>query len=684
MIEQQPHDPQRQAREQVAQIVREIEALTDAGGPPETYFPAFLSRLVAVLGAEAGAVWLRDPNRRLGLACEVNLAGTGFHEQPDARPRNDRILAHMLDKGEARILAADEEHELVAPTRHVLLLAALQRSKECVGVVEIFQRPDSPRDARPGYLQFMEQMCGHASRYLQEQDAARTQTTPAEFWKQFERFLLQMQRSLDSNEVSATAANDGRQLIQCDRTSIAIRRGGRTTISAMSGADAVNRRANLVRSMEKMADRVIAAGEPLLFTGQLEQLPPQIEQPLADYVHESGSRLVHIVPLFESEPLIKPPRDDGKPETAQSNHANRNPIGALIVEQVSESRPRPGLKDRSALVAEHTAAALHNALTHERLFLLPVWRYLGRIFERVRGRMLHKVLAVVALLLAVTAALIVVPWEYRVEGKGRLMPVIKRDVFASWDGEVVDILVNSGDHVQPDQPLIRLRNDELQAKLLAARNDLNVKQQLLFAYQAQLDEAVKKAARNDEIELQGKISQTRIEIAGAQEQAKVLEEQSAQLVLRSPIAGVVATFQVQQTLKNRPVQRGEVLLEVMDETGDWQLELEIPEDRMGHVLRRQQALQTHELPVEFLLATSTEETYHGVLKESATRSALAEGEGSVVEVHASIDPNDMPKLKDNLRIGADVRAKVGCGNRALGYVLFGDVVEFIQKRVMLW
>jgi hypothetical protein len=37
-----------------------------------------------------------------------------------------------------------------------------------------------------------------------------------------------------------------------------------------------------------------------------------------------------------------------------------------------------------------------------------------------------------------------------------------------------------------------------------------------------------------------------------------------------------------------------------------------------------------------------------------------------------------------MRIGAEVRAKISCSDRSLGYVLFGDVIEFIQKRLLFW
>lgn len=669
-------------REQVRTAAREIEALVDAGGPPEAFFPEFMTRLVYVLNAEAGALWLRDGANRVNLACDVNLAGIGFFECADSKRINDKLLGDTLTTGQTMLHVPRSLHGTVeTPTRHVLLLAAVQRGKECVGVIEVFQRPDTPPEDRPESLQFMEQMCGHASRYIQNQEAAKTQLSPVEFWKQFERFLLQLERTLDVSEVAGTAANDGRQLLQCDRVSVALRRGVKTVVAAVSGAAEVNRRSNQVRLLETLTDRVIATSEPLLYTGQIEHLAPQIEEPLADYVHESNSRMVHIVPLFESEPPVAPGKKD---EPRETRPAKRRPLGALIIEHISESRPKPGHMERATLLADHSSAALHNALTHENLFLLPLWRFLGRGVERLRGRTLYKVIAGAVLLLGSAIGLAVIPWDYRVEAKGRLMPAIQREVFAPWEGEVVELFANSGDLVEKGQQLVLLRNEDLQAKLLAASNELHEKQELEFALQAQLDAANKKGDRNEQIQLQGKIKQTEIEIAGASDQVRILEDQTKKLRVLSPIKGVLATFQLEQLLKNRPVQRGEVLLEVMDENGPWRLELEIPEQRMGHVLRRQTSTGNLQLPLEFLLATTTETTFEGRLAESSSKSEVAEEEGSVVEVYATINDDEFPKLKDNLRIGADVRAKIDCGKRSLGYVLFGDVIEFIQKRVLLW
>ena len=183
-------------------------------------------------------------------------------------------------------------------------------------------------------------------------------------------------------------------------------------------------------------------------------------------------------------------------------------------------------------------------------------------------------------------------------------------------------------------------------------------------------------------ELQGELKETNIEIIGLLEQIAIFEERVEHLTVRSPIDGVVATFQVEQKLQNRPVRQGEALVEVMDETGPWRLELEVEEHRLGHILEGEQKLHTENLPVEYVLATRPESTYTGSMETIATRADVAAEKGTIVEVFTKINADDLPA--DRRRIGAEVRAKLNCGKSSLGYVLFGDVIEFVQKHWWRW
>lgn len=80
--------------------------------------------------------------------------------------------------------------------------------------------------------------------------------------------------------------------------------------------------------------------------------------------------------------------------------------------------------------------------------------------------------------------------------------------------------------------------------------------------------------------------------------------------------------------------------------------------------------------MEFVLATDSEKTVKGTLGEIDTRTNSSQELGGVIVAFATFDKSELPRTP---RIGAEVRAKISCGEKSLGYVLFGDVVEFAQK-----
>lgn len=670
------------ARERVLALARQIEDLSHSETDEATYFPEFLKRLLSAVGAPAGVVWMKGAGGNVNPKCEQGLNSTGYKENPQADQTNAGLLTEVFQNGVSVMFGGGERSDKPTPTNHLYVLSPILKGRECVGVVEVFQRPDTDPRARPGYLQFIEQMCGYASRYVKLREEGQVEAPPTDFWREFNRFTVDLQRSLVVKEVSATAANDGRQLIRCDRVSVAVFHGKQLRMQAISGQESVNRKANAVRLLEKLAAKVVATQEPLMYVGRVDNLPPQIEKPLADYIQESGARCVIVIPLFASEPLIT--REPDK-KTGKKPELKRKVIGAYLVEQITESRPKPGMVDRLNLVTEHVAASLSNSLAHQNLFLLPVWRALGGVMESLRGRTLYKVLAVVVLLVAFTLSLIFLQWDYRVEGKGRLMPVVKHEVFAMEEGQVMDVPVRGGEQVKAGEVLVRLRNEELAQKLKQVESEITEYHQMYLSLENQRNQIQNSNAPDSAAQvakIQGEIVAAGVRLEFARSRKQVLDRQMEQLVVRAPSAGVVATFHVEQLLENRPVQRGEVLLEVMDTTKDWRLELDVPDYRLGHILKAQDAFQKQDLDVEFVLGTASENRHQGKLAGISTRAVPAEQEGSVVEMFVSISPDVKKELGERLRIGAEVRGKINCGKQMLGYVMFGDVVEFIQNR--LW
>lgn len=559
-------------------------------------------------------------------------------------------------------------------------------------VVELFFPPEIARD-RSAIELATDEVVALLSRSISAKPVAAGTTAAADtlnsdFWKRMDQFGLALQRSLSIADVAMVAANDGRVLLECDRVSIAMKHGPRARIAACSGQETIQQRANLIHQMSRLANAVCELGEPVVYRGTQEGFPASFAEPLAKYLEESRSRMVGLYPLRENLPHHQVEQDLADQKRISAGAV----IGCLIVEQSTESDPQPAVIQRVPLLIDHVSAALSNARHQESIFLLPLWRTVGRTMGWFRGRRLAIAIAILAAMGLLTGVLATVPWEYRVEASGRAMPVEQHDLFAPWDGVVVQVLVENGQTVKQGQELLTIRSDDLDTELLAAENARDERAQRIAALIQQSRVAERNNQKEESLRLTAEMRTAEIERAGAELQIKKYQERKAALLVRSPINGVVASFQVAQNLLDRPVRRGDRLIEVMNVDGPWRLELDVPEYRMGHLLHRialvtgQPAPSPHEprqlpaagqLTVDYIAATAVSQKHQGQLIEVGTRSNESQEEGTVVECHVRINPDDLP----GRRIGAEVTAKIHCGKQSLGYVLFGDVVEFIQRKV---
>lgn len=663
-----------QTQQKLEQLRRRCDLLLDESLTLEAFARDIVESIVRIIGCTAACVIQFENRSDFRI-----LAGNGlnslsvdgvFSLDPDHVARAVQSI-----REQKTIVETDRAVPEAGLKRHTLVITPVVATTFPLRTVELLVL-DSPTPERLAHFkEVAESVSQYFNRYIDEQAVRKAPSTTEEFWKLFDQFMLKLQASLDLKQTIAVAVNDGRTLIGCDRVSIALKHGNRTRVYGISGQEGVQHRANLVQSMAKVAETVIGIGAPITYRGTFEDLPPDLEKPLADYLAESRTRMVKMVPLREPLPL-KTDDDDDTP--AQRNAKERRVIGCLFVEQATELRPKPAVVERTELLTEHIENAISNCEHYESIFLLPVWRTIGRTLRWFKGRRLWTAVAVLAGLLLLSLALWLVPWDYRVEALGQTMPVVQHEVFAPWDGDVEKVLVESGQSVKAGDPLVLLVSDDLDAERIAVSAEILEKKKLESALALSLNEAERARDRNDFIRIQGELAKTRVEIQGAEERLRKIQTRIDKLTVKSPADGVVATFQVQQLLQNRPVRRGELLLEVMQPDGPWRLELEIPEYRMGHLLTALHASESGTLPVEYVLATQVEKSHPATLTHVASRSNESEEEGTVFEVHASISPEDLPSRN----IGAEVTAKINCGPKSLFYVLFGDVVEFLQR--ILW
>ena len=321
------------------------------------------------------------------------------------------------------------DDEAANPTEFLLVFGPLRTDLEMVGLVEIFQRPKRRRRSSKAICA---SWCKCANWPATSSRATSCGTSPiarcsGPGWKTSPAACIPRWSPL---ETAYTIANEARRLIECDRVSVAIRKGNRCTIEAVSGQDVFDKRSNTVRLLGRLASAVVATGEPVWYAGDTRDLAPQVEDAVQEYVDDAHSKMIAVLPLGR-------PKPDQDADEHEKDDAE-GPVGALIVEQIEDNRVAPAMAQRVDVVCRHSSVAMANAMEHQSLFLMPLWRAIGKSKFIVQARTLPKTIMVAVAVVAVIVALFLVPADFDLHAKGTLEPVDRKDVYAGVEGQVYE------------------------------------------------------------------------------------------------------------------------------------------------------------------------------------------------------------------------------------------------------
>jgi hypothetical protein len=685
-----------EARRQILAIVDQIRALAQGDVKEAEFFSALLAKSIEAMGAVGGIVWLVRDQGRVESVTGQGVEHTGIAQDQDTQAAHGKLVGALMGNPTGLIVPpragltnADGSAAASNPTDLLVVAAPIDRDGTRAGLIEIFHQRNAPEVER-GYLKFLQEVTQPARTFLDRQQLVTLDSQQTAL-VQVDRFSRAVHETLDPVSTAFVLANEARRIIGCDRVSVLVKRGRKLRLEAVSGQESIERRASAVQAVEALVRVVAKAGDPLWHPDPATELPPQIEEELEVYVDESHATALAIVPLEKPRPTpvvqtggvdaVAVAKAEATPKVAPE------PIGALVAEWFSSSTFEGGKRARVELVAEHGRVALANALAHTSLPLYPLLNLLGKSKALTTARNLPKTILALLATAAAILALVLVPADLRLEGKGTLEPVHHRDVFAGIDGVVESIApgVEHAADVKEGQLLASLRNIELDVALtdVLGRKAAS-EEQLVSTRRAILED--KKISADEKTRMAGRAAQLQREIESLEAQRKLYETKKLDLAVRSPIEGVIVTWQVRDRLMLRPVEKGQVLLNVADKTGPWELEIHLPDDRLGHVNRAYAEARAagRELEVDYILATDPGTRHVGTVREIHEQAEVRGEQGNTVLLRITIDPSRHEK--EELGAGASVTARINCGKRPLGYVIFHDLVAFIQQHILfrLW
>jgi hypothetical protein len=267
-----------------------------------------------------------------------------------------------------------------------------------------------------------------------------------------------------------------------------------------------------------------------------------------------------------------------------------------------------------------------------------------------------------------------IPYPFYIQSQAYLEPTTQQFIHATADSFIEELLVGEGQSVQSHQPLVRLRapNLELQIEeltgqilaLVEKKNGLRVAVNQLSANSSDLANQTRLSAELRLIEIQEK---------HAQEKLAFLEKQREELLLQSPIKGMVVGGDLSRELSDRPLRRGDALFRVADLQGPWHLKLLVA-DRDGRYV--QQALLNGPIDIDWGLENSTGRGLKAKLVSMRPEVDQRPNQGPCRSATASIEESQL----EQPAIGAVAYARIPCGKQPLWFIWSRPLVEFLQKR----
>ena len=653
--------PNREAREstraRLRQVFAELEALCASGRRGPAFHGEFLRKSVSGMGAEAGALWrITEHGPELIFQRNLNAVGlTQFENERLIQKHHELLMAAGSRHGSWGLLPGEslEDSAALNPLDRMALLASVQDDREIL-IYELMLTADDREEMRDAAIEFMQRTAflltrfGHVSELVEFQRRENV-------WQELVRFTRLVHSSLDVAQTAYTIAHEGRSLLACDRFSVVVRRGTSLRTEAVSGVESIDPYSATAETLSELAAVVSAAGEPLLFDGDFSSLPPQMETVLERFLDCGGARGLAVFPIYAP----RGPEGSAKPETA--------PLGAVVAEFFGEEKGVAALPAKMSVLREHVCLALNNALECDQTPLFRPLNALTRspLYQSARGAN-RWLIALGACVLAAAIGMIPIPFNARASGV--LTPAASR-VFAPVDGKIVELRVKHGDNVHKGDVLAQLRNEKLEADVEYLRGDLASKEDSLLALRRRRSD--KTTTRDADIVAE--LSQLESEVEYLHKAVAIRERELASQTVVAPVSGKVQTWDLEQRLNQRPVQRGQLLLEIAESPERWRLDLELPERYAGCVVEHSK-VSGGALQASYVTGADASVARTAAIQQISMR--MNKNNENQLVLTATADIQEPPP---HCSAGQTVFARIECGQKPLAIAIGYDLIDIARR-----
>ncbi len=669
-----------QTKSEIRTLAGEIAKLAHATCERAEFYRGFLPRLVTAMGAEGAAVWQTcDSLRKHGklasdnettqesglrlvaqhclarelLDCEMQAAGVLLAPSETHR----RILECVIAEG-APVLVPPQTVSIEVdrptnPLEHSIIAIPVRTEDDVEFVLEVVQRASGGPAAQRGYLRFVAQMADLMADYLRRQ-TLREHSTRAARMQQFEFWLSAVARAVTPARQLRNLADGLADLLDSHQVFI-VRSGRRPKVLAASGLETFDPRSETIIAAE-LAERFL----------QRDLISREMYLDLQAW-KDGDQHLASVSKLYEllaSDRLVRLRLIEGRDVVALLAMAPRAEASPIDMQRVASSL--------FGLVA-FTAAQSLWARTW-----LP-FRASSRAAD-YPPRPALQTWAIRLFLLGLATLIAFFPVPQQITTTAVIAPTRKNCYYAPSDGTVTKVICAEGEHqpVKKGDELLVLESVALNQRISGLEAEIDENLVHLDSLNGRLGKALPSSADSDNIITA--IDQTRLKIALKKREKKALDEEKSKLTIVALEDGELTLWDIANRLQGRPVARGELLLSTCDPSTAWELQVSVPEHRVG-LVSDALARSTHRaVPMRFCLTSHPNVPMQGGLTWMADQTTRNAAGSNVVLSRAAV-VGELPLKKE----GAIARVTLDCGRVPAIWLVVRDAYWSCMSRLkMIW
>ncbi len=676
-----------QIREEVRKTIQSLNEMAQTESSFDQFCEAVLSKVVKITGAHGALLWQvnGDNTPRLTHRAGDHPNELAQNVTSQENPQHSNAVMEVVNRQMSMGLTSDSFTESVptdpnaARDQSFLMLFSpvFNREKKCCGTLELLQRGDITPAAQEGYLRFLTQIAQLFQRWHEQQDLAKL-TQHSDKWHEKLEFITEVHRSIDPTETAFAIANESRRLIKSDRVSVAKWNGRKCKIEAISSQDRFDNRANVVRLLGNVATSSVSSDTPLWVVGDTEGIAPEVAAQINEYLDEAHSRTLIVLPI-----IAQPPKGPDL-EMQSRRKAKDRKLGALIIEYFDADVKEEQVTEQVDMIVKQSELAMENSRVHGEIFMLPIWQRLGWLQKFLFRDHLAKTYTGLACLAILTLFMIFFPKELKMKVSGVMHPTVRKTIFSQTGGVIREVLIDEREAVKKGQPLLVLENPDLEIEILETEMQRATTQDRIEQLASVRARGI--SDREQQAQISSEISGLQIEQRNLVNRLKLLNRKSEFQRINSPIDGTIVTSQPKRKLLDYPTSANLAVLEVADFDGTWQLELKIPQNKIGYVSQAMQDSKkengNEELEVEFRIGTNPNLVLNGILRTVDRRATPSQDGTTEYQAFVDADSEQFEKLTEELRTGASVTAKIHCGKEPLGFVCFYQILDWLRTKVL--